>query len=188
MLLKLKYYLRAQTNIDEPEIDRIAEYFKVRHVKANTVLLSEGESCNEFYFIHSGCVRTFYITKQGQEKTRYVAFENSVITSIASFISEQKSFEFIDTLEDSILYVIKHDVFFRLVSEISGWEKFYRTLLETAYILQNKKIENLVTLSAKQRYDNLMKENPGFSQRLSNRILASYLDIRQETLSRIKSK
>jgi CRP-like cAMP-binding protein len=186
--IKLKYYLNAQSNFDEKEIDKIIECFTKKSVKANTILLSEGQTCKELYFIHFGCVRTFYITKQGHEKTRFVAFENSIVSSMASFISKQPSFEFIDTLEDSELYSIKYNDFNRLVSEIPEWEKFYRTLLETAYLYQNKKIENLVTLSAKLRYDKLLKENPIYVQRLSNRILASYLDIRQETLSRLKSK
>ncbi len=188
MSIKLKYFLRAQSNIDEKQIDKIIECFKIKSVKANTILLSEGQTCKELYFIHSGCVRTFYITKEGNEKTRFVAFEDSIVSSMASFISKQPSFEFMDTLEDSEFYSIKQDDFFRLVSEIPEWEKFYRTLLETAYLYQNKKIENLVTLSAKQRYDKLINEHPIYVKRLSNRILASYLDIRQETLSRLKSK
>jgi CRP-like cAMP-binding protein len=184
---KLKYYLRANTNIDDKQIDIIISCFKLRTVKKNTILLSEGEICKEFYFVHSGCIRTYYITKQGNEKTRYVAFENSIATSISSFISQQKSFEFVDTLENSELYSISHKDFYRLISDIPEWEKFYITLLEMAYLYQNKKIENLVTLSAKQRYDKLLTETPIYVQRLSNKILASYLDITQETLSRLKS-
>lgn len=185
---KLKYYLRANTNIDDKQIDIIISCFKLRSVKKNTILLSEGEICKEFYFVHSGCIRTYYITKQGNEKTRYVAFENSIATSISSFISQQKSFEFVDTLENSELYSISHKDFYQLISDIPQWEKFYRTLLEMAYLYQNKRIENLVTLSAKQRYDKLITETPIYVQRLSNKILASYLDITQETLSRPKSK
>src|SRR5690606_27386851 len=113
---------------------------------------------------------------------------NSIATSISSFISQKQSFEFVDTLENSELYAIRHKDFYQLVSDIPLWEKFYRTLLEMAYLYQNKKIETLVTLSAKQRYDKLMAETPIYIQRLSNKILASYLDITQETLSRLKSK
>ena len=142
----------------------------------------------EFYFVNKGCIRTYYLTKQGHEKTRYIAFDGSIATSISSFISKQPSFEFVDTLEDSELFVISHENFYQLVNDIPQWEKFYRTLLEMAYIYQNKKIENLVTLTAKQRYDKLLKENPIYIQRLSNRMLASYLDITQETLSRLKSR
>ncbi len=68
------------------------------------------------------------------------------------------------------------------------WKIFYQRILEMAYSFQNKKIEGLVTLSAKQRYELLLKETPILVQKLSNKILASYLDIAQETLSRLKSK
>lgn len=185
---KLKYYLNLNTNFDENQIDKIVACFKLKTFKKNTILLSEGEICKELYFVNSGCVRTYYITKQGHEKTRYVAFDGSVATSISSFISQQQSFEFVDTLEHSELYSINHSDFYQLVADFPQWGKFYRTFLERAYLYQNRKIENLVTLSAKQRYDRLMAENPIYIQRLSNKILASYLDITQETLSRLKSK
>jgi hypothetical protein len=57
-----------------------------------------------------------------------------------------------------------------------------------AYSYQHEKLQNLTTLTAKQRYDELMKSRPQYVQRLSNKVLASYLDIREETLSRLKSK
>ena len=185
---KLKHYLRTNTSSDDKEIDRIITCFKPKTAKRNTILLSEGEICKEFYFVHSGCIRTYYITKQGHEKTRYVAFDGSIATSISSFISQKPSFEFVDTLENSELYIISHKDFYQLVSDYPQYEKFYRMLLEMAYLYQNKKIENLVTLSAKQRYEKILAEAPIYIQRLSNKILASYLDITQETLSRLKSK
>lgn len=185
---KLKYYLRVNTKIGDNQIDKIIQCFTLKTVKKNTLLLSEGEICNELYFVHSGCIRTYYITKQGHEKTRYIAFDNSIATSVSSFITQKPSFEFVDTLENSELYTINHKHFYALMNEFPQWEHFYTRFLEMAYLFQNKKIENLVTLTAKQRYDNLMAESPTHIQRLSNKILASYLDITQETLSRIKSK
>lgn len=185
---KLKYYLKTNTNIDDEQIDKIIRCFKPRAVKKNTLLLLEGEICQELYFVHSGCIRTYYITQQGHEKTRHIAFDNSFATSIASFISQKQSFEFVETLENSELYAISHKDFYQLVSDIPLWEKFYSMFLERAYLHQNKKIENRITLSAKQRYDKLMADTPMYIQRLSNKILASYLDVTQETLSRLKSK
>lgn len=185
---RLKYYLRTNTDMSVNEINKIISCFKPMSIKKNTVLLSYSETCKEFYFVNKGCLRTYYITKQGHEKTRYIAFENSFATSISSFISQQKSFEFVDALENSELLAISHKDFYQLVAKIPQWDKFYRTILEMAYIYQNKKIEDLVTLSAKQRYEKLMIETPQYVQRLSNKILATYLDITQETLSRVKSK
>ena len=71
-----------------------------------------------------------------------------IATSLSSFISQQPSFEFVDTLENSELLYISHSDFYKLVYEIPERGKFYLKLLESAYRYQNKKIEELVTLSA----------------------------------------
>ncbi|WP_394677812.1 Crp/Fnr family transcriptional regulator [uncultured Sphingobacterium sp.] len=185
---KIQYYLKNNTRIADEHIDQISRCFRLQHVKKNTLLLSEGETCKDLYFVHRGSIRTYFVTARGQEKTRHIAFENAIITSISSFISQKKSTEFVETLENSELYAINHKDFYQLLSDIPLWEKYYRLFLESTYLCQNQKIENRITLSAKQRYDKLMSEEPIYIQRLSNRILASYLDITQETLSRLKSK
>jgi CRP-like cAMP-binding protein len=184
----LKYYIKKNIDINDNQLDEITSHFQLKTVKRNSVLLSAGETCKELYIVNSGCIRTYYITKQGHEKTRYIAFEGTIVTSLASFISQQSSFEFMDAIEDTELFVIRHNDFNKLLVKVPAWETFYRKILEMAYIYQNKRIESLVTLTAKQRYDKLLKENPEYFQRLSNKILATYLDITQETLSRLKSK
>lgn len=188
MIEKLKYYFRTNTSLDETQIDKIVACFKRKTVKKNTILLRAGDICKELYFVHSGCIRTYFVSKQGNEMTRFVAFDNAIATAFSSFISQQESFEFVDALENSVLYSIRHEDFYQFVSDFPEWERFYRTLLEMAYHYQNRKIQNLVTLSAKQRYDTLMAEAPIYIRRLSNKILASYLDVTQETLSRLKTK
>ena len=185
---KLKMFLKYFIDFDENELDKITQCFKPKTVKKNTILLSHGEICNRFYFVHNGCIRVGFITKEGDEKTRYVMCDPSIGTALTSFISQKPSFEFIDALEDTELLVINHDDFYRLNNENANWKMFYQRILEMAYSFQNKKIESLVTLSAKQRYEQVLKETPVLVQRLSNKILASYIDVSQETLSRLKSR
>jgi CRP-like cAMP-binding protein len=188
MFEQLKRYLNLNISISEYKIEEIVNKFKPLTIKKNTILLSQGETCNKLYFVNTGCIRTYYITGQGHEKSRFIAVEGMIATALSSFISQQPSFEFVDALEKSELLYISHSNFYGLVNEMPEWEKFYLKLLEFAYLYQNKKIEELVTLSAIKRYAILMKEHPIYIQRLSNKILASYLDITQETLSRLKSK
>lgn len=184
---QLKRYFRLNATLSNDELHIVINCFKPLTVKKTTILLSQGETCNKLYFVNQGCIRTYYLTKQGHEKSRFIGLEGMVATSLSSFVSGQPSFEFVDALENSELLYISRDSFYKLVDEIPGWEKFYLKLLEFAYIYQNKKIEQLVTLSAKERFDVVMQEQPAYIQRLSNKILASYLDITQETLSRLKS-
>jgi len=185
---QLKYVLKSLADFNEEELNQIINYFKPKSVRKNDILLHEGNICKEFYYIHTGCIRTYFVDKNGQEKTRYVMLDYHIGTALTSFISQKSSIEFIEALDNTELLTINHSDFYRLNKEMCSWKNFYQKILEMAYSFQNRKIEQLVTLTAKQRYDILLKENPVLIQRLSNRVLASYLDIREETLSRLKSK
>ncbi|MDP2235261.1 MAG: Crp/Fnr family transcriptional regulator [Bacteroidales bacterium] len=188
MTQQLKYLLKNIADFDEKELEKICSCFKFKSIKKNTVLLSEGEVCTEFYYIQKGCLRTYFLTRLGNEKTRFVTFDCSIGTALTSFISQKPSFEFIDVLEDTDLFAINYTDFYNLNKELIHWKDFYQRILEMAYSFQNRSFENLVTLTAKQRFEQVMNTNPILIQRLSNKVLASYLDITQETLSRIKSK
>jgi CRP-like cAMP-binding protein len=185
---KLKILLQGFANFDEQELEQILSFFKPKSVKKNSILLHEGSVSKEFYYICSGGIRTFFIDKNGHEKTRYVMLDNHIGTTLASFISQKPSIEFIEAVDDTELLAIHHHDFYKLNHEMDNWRVFYQKILERAYSFQNRKIETLVTLTAKQRYELLLKENPELIQRLSNKVLASYLDIREETLSRLKSQ
>lgn len=184
---KLKIVLKMFADFEENELEEILGCFKSKSVKKNNILLREGDVCKEFYFVVSGCIRIFFIDKNGHEKTRYVMLENHIGTALTSFISQKPTIEFIEALDDTKLLAISHSDFYQLNKEINNWQFFYQRILEMAYSFQNRKIEQLVTLTAKQRYECVFKENPLLIQRLSNKVLASYLDIREETLSRLKS-
>ncbi len=184
----LKRYIQNNITISTDQLEQIARLFKLKSVKRNTILLTAGDVCRELYFVNKGCIRTYYISQEGKERTRYLAFDGIVGTALSSFITNSSSFESVDVLEDSELLCISRANFYELVDEIPEWADFYRKLLEFAYSYQNKRIENLVTLTAKQRYDDILKNHPEYIQRLPNHILASYLDMSQETLSRLKSK
>jgi CRP-like cAMP-binding protein len=184
----LKRYIQTNITIAPEQLDTIVKLFKPKSVNRNTILLTPGDVCREFYFVNKGCIRTYYISQEGKERTRYFAFDGAVGTALSSFINQKPSFEFVDVLGDSELLSISRANFYQLVDDLPQWAYFYRKLLEFAYSYQNKRIENLVTLTAKQRYDDILKNHPEYIRRLPNHILASYLDMSQETLSRLKSK
>jgi CRP-like cAMP-binding protein len=184
----LKTVLRLFADFDAAELDRIAACFKPRTVRQKSLLLQQGSICKEFYFVGKGSMRVFFMDRNGAEKTRYVLLDNYIGTALTSFIAQQPSVESIEALEDTEILAISHADFFTLNNELPRWKDFYQRILEMAYTFQNNRIEQLVTLTAKQRYEKVLQENPALLQRLSNRVLASYLDIREETLSRLKSE
>ena len=132
MYAQLKRYLQLNISITDEKVNEIVKYFKPLAFKKSTVLLSHGDTCNKLYFVNKGCIRTYYITEQGHEKTRLIAFEGMVATALTSFISRQPSFEFVDALEDCELLYITHADFYKLTAAVPEWQNFYLKLLEFA--------------------------------------------------------
>lgn len=186
MKANLKNFISSSISISEEGLDKVLRFFTYRKVKKGELLLKEGEVERHFHFIDSGCVRTYYVNQGGHLKTRHITFENSIVTSLSSFISAKPSYEYVEAIENSELLSIERAHFFSLLDEVSAWKDFYILILEKGYRFQNEKIESYVTLSAQERYNKLLQDNPHFIRRLSNIIVASYLDISPETLSRIK--
>lgn len=184
----LKKSLAARADFSDAELDGIASVFKHRSVKKRSVLLHEGSTCKEFYFIHTGCIRTFFVDENGSQRTRHIMLDDHMGTALASFISQRPSLESVEAVGDTELLYVSHSDFFRLTKEMEHWKAFYRKFLEKAYMVQNEIFEQLVTRDARHRYDHVLKETPGLIQRVPNRVLASYLNIREETLSRIKGR
>lgn len=169
-------------------ISKIEEHFTPLSVKQHTLLLNAGDTCRELYYVQSGAIRTFFVDQEGTEKTSSVTIENYFGTAWTSFILQLPSAELIEAVEDTDMFTISHKDFFQLVATDSFWKDTYAKALEMALLNQARKIQAIMTLDAKERYQKLLNGNPILTQKLSNKTLASFLDMREETLSRIKSK
>jgi CRP-like cAMP-binding protein len=181
-------YITSKITVTEDELHLIHSYFKPLKLKKNEFLLANGEISQRSFFVTKGCLRIFFINESGQEATRYFAFENQFATALVSFITGEESEEFIQALEPTEIYYISHKDFYHLLDLIPQWEKFYRIYLEIAYVTNTKRLMSFLMQDALEKYRLLLDENPMVVRRLSNRIVASYLNISQETLSRLKSK
>ena len=187
MINLLERYIAHNITISSEKLSKITAKFKPVSVKRNTILHRQAELCDKLYFVDKGCIRVYYLSETGNERTRLFAFEGMIVTSLAAFISGEPAFEFVEVLEDSELLAISRTDFFVLTREVVEWKDFYCKLLEFAYIHSNRMIERLVTLTAKERYEQLLVQNPRVVKQLPNKMIATYLDISPETLSRIKS-
>lgn len=173
---------------DEAHLDAFCSSFRLKKTRRNELLLSAGEVCHHIYFVNSGCLRIYMIDVNGKESTRFLVTEGRFGTAFPSFTLQEPSKAFIQSIEPTEALFINHHDFLELFNIIPGWERVYRMSLERDYIASIKRIESLITMDATQRYKQLMDTTPGLIQRLPNKIIADYLGISQETLSRLKSK
>lgn len=181
-------YIQNKISVTDEEMETILSYFRPIKLKKNELLLTNGQSSQRTFFVADGCLRIFFINEEGQESTRYFAFENQFATALVSFITSEPSEEFIQAVEDTEVYYITHKDFYHLLEIIPKWEKFYRIYLEIAYVTNTKRLMSFLMQDALEKYRQLLAENPIIVRRLSNKMVASYLNISQETLSRLKSK
>jgi CRP-like cAMP-binding protein len=162
--------------------------FKRLHARKYEVLLNAGEVSGHAYFICRGCLRTFFLNEKGEEKTRYIAFENKFVSAFASFITQAPSSECVQALEDSELLKIRRADFYGLVDSDAVFAKLYRESLEQSQVFATWRLETMIGMTAKERYKNLLERMPQVISRLSNKHVASFLGITQESLSRLKRK
>lgn len=181
-------FIKKNVEIEDDDLKNILSYFKVIKKNKNETLLLRGKNSQVSYFVVKGCLRLFYIDEGGRDVTRYIAFENQFATELVSFITNQPAQESIQVIEDSELLYITHEDFRHLMSIVPKWKDFYNIYLEKAYVNNSKRLTSFTTQNATERYKQLFEVNPNIVKRLPNKIVASYINISHETLSRIKSK
>jgi CRP-like cAMP-binding protein len=184
----LKEYLKKHIDVRDEEITAFSSRLKSKKTKRGEILLEAGNVCKHIYFVNQGCLRVFLIDDAGRESTRFLIPEGRFGTAFPSFILQKQSPAFIQSIEPSEILYLPYKEFRSLSDILPGWEKLYISTLEHDYIASIRRIESLITMNAKERYTLLMEDNPALIQRLPSKVIADYLGISQETLSRLKSK
>lgn len=185
---QLLKYIQAVTPLSVEEFSKFKDRFVIQKVKRNEYLLQEGEVCNFNLFVSSGTLRMYHLGPEGQEFTRYFAFENKFGTSLTSLIEGKPAIENIQAVEKSVVLRISKADYLNLVETVPVINLIYRNMLEQAYITSQKRIYDLQGKSALERLKWLMSYQPGILSRIPSKLVASYLGITSYTLSRLKAE
>ena len=164
-----------------------SEHLKKEEFPKGHVLVKEDTTCNYFYFIEKGLTRTYY-WKDGKDITDWISAENDFACSIISFITRKPDRRTIELLEPSTLYSLSYDQLEKLCTLHHDIENFYRKIVSHGLVQLQQRFDNQHFETALERYQTLMENNPSFIQRVPLGMIASYLGITQETLSRIRSQ
>ena len=184
----LKSYFLERTKVNEETLASLSPYFKEKAYKKNELLLREGEVCKFNYFVISGCLRLYSVSRDGSENTRHLAFEGRFATAFTSLITAQPSMEYIQSMEHSTVLSISKADFFELVNNQPAVNKVYRNILEAAYITTQKRIYDLQGANSLERLKGLLEQQPNVFKRVSGKVIASYLGVTPYTLSRLKNR
>lgn len=188
MYATLEKFMKTKTDIDADSLQRIVSCFKPLSTKKNEILLNADQVCRHYYFINKGCIRLFTVSREGNESSRYFAFEGNFATALPSFIDQLPAEEYLQTIEKSELLAISRSDFYRLTETIPQFAKIYTEILELGFIVAQKRIYGFQGFDALEKVKWIMKYQPHLLPRISNKMAASYLGLSPSTLSRIKSK
>jgi CRP-like cAMP-binding protein len=174
--------------LPENKIDVLLSIGRIKSINASEYFIRAGEVPHKIAFIGTGLFRYIYINDKGDEFTKGIIVENFFLSSYSAMILGKPSYFSIEALEDSMVLEINWNDFLQLLDKDVFWVKYLLKLIEKGYIIKEKRERDLLLLDAETRYKNFLIEFPGMDQRIKQGIIASYLGIKPETLSRIRKK
>jgi CRP-like cAMP-binding protein len=170
------------------KVDELLSISRNKSITVSDCFIRAGEVPMKIAFVVSGLFRYVYINDKGDEFTKGLINENLFISSYSAMIMGQPSYFAIEALEDSKIMEISWKDFKLLMDKDTFWIKFLLQFVEKGFIKKEKRERDFLLLDAEKRYKNFLVEYPGMDQRISQGIIASYLGIKPETLSRIRRR
>lgn len=171
----------------QEEGEAFKKILKFKKLKKNEHLLVEGEFCNFGVFIEKGCIRHYYLI-DGIESTGNFFFENGWYADFESYLYGKPSKLNIEALEDCELFLAYKNDFDKLVAQYPVFNSFLREMMERTIKGLTGKGMSMTLLTPEERYLALIKHRPKVVERVSLKHIASYLGVKPESLSRIRTR
>ena len=181
-------YLREKANLDAEEIDAVRAVSVEKKIRKRQYLLQEGDVCHYNCFIVKGCLRMYTVGEDGVEHIVRFAVENWWISDRESYNNGYPSKCNIDALENSDIILIDKPDFLHLLMITPKLKSFIDNLLARSYDAIQNRIIGAISFSTEEKYQNFIERFPGIVNRVPLHMIASYLGVTRETLSRVRSQ
>jgi CRP-like cAMP-binding protein len=179
-------FISKYISLTEDEKNAMLSLDLFHSVKKGTILLKEGQKSKESYFVLKGCIRTYYVL-DSEEKTTGFYTEMEALTP-PCVTNKTPSESYISCLEDTILLISNSDMEIEINSKFPKFEIMCRMLSEELLARQRIDFDEFKTSSPEQRYLNLIQKRPDLIQRVPQHQLASFLGMKPQSLSRLRSR
>lgn len=174
--------------LSQQEINYFVGLLTAKTIAKKEFVLKEGELCNTINFVCAGTLRAYYMDASGRESTIMFALSDWWITDIHCFMNQLPAMLFIEALEESVIIQLKKNDLDNLFIQVPAFEKFFRIIMQNAYIREQLRTIETLSLPAEDRYNNFVRKYPQIVQQVTQKQIASYLGITPEFLSTLRKK
>jgi len=182
-----KFYQKYWPEVKVSQIQKMAEVLTMQKLKKGEVIHSPGEVCDWIGIINYGIIR-YYTIAEGKEHVGQLYFQDHAVTDYSSYFTETKSRIFMDAVKDSEIAIIKKKDLQILIEEDSDYQKMMFNYLSLIYISNFERTVSLLLDNAETRYLKLLTTRPEIIRQVPLYMVASYLGITPEALSRVRNK
>jgi CRP-like cAMP-binding protein len=186
MMQQIEKAIRSMIAISEEEMQQLLAFCEVKTFKKKEFLSREGKIPQEVYFINRGIVRNMISDSDGNEHTIHFTLENQFIADYAAFLQQEIALQSIQALEETEVVVMPRKAIDYGYQQLEEGEKLGRLIAEYNFIYLDNRMKTTYSKTPAERYENLESIFPNIHNRVSQRLIASYLNITPIHLSRLK--
>jgi CRP-like cAMP-binding protein len=180
--------INEHISLTDEEFNFCKTLFIPKKLRKRQYLLQEGDVCKYTAFVERGLLRTYIIDEKGNEPILQFSAEGWWIADLYSFLTNEPSRFNIEALEECELLLITKSSWDILLQKIPAFERYFRILIQNNLIATQRRLISSFSETAEEKYTKLINNFPGCIQRVPLHMIASYLGITPETLSRIRSQ
>lgn len=184
---KLKKHIEKVIPLTDDEYSFVLSHFSFENYKKKDFLIQKGENVKHCYFVVSGLLKLVYDDKDGKQHIVSFAMEDWWESDFSAYFTQTKAKMSLQCIEDTNVFCITLENYQKLSTGLPKMESFFLKKSNSGHIASQNRILSFLTSNAKERYEQLLKQYPLLFQRVPKTLLASYLGVSRETLSRLSS-
>jgi CRP-like cAMP-binding protein len=184
MSTELRRHFEKIITLTDEEFDYILSHFTAKKLKKHQFLIQEGDSVTNDYFVVKGLLKAYHLEKDGKEYIMQFAMEDWWVTDYQAYFNQTKAKLNIDCIEDVEILCLSLHNRDKICADLHKVEHFFRRKSNMGYVALQRRILSMLNSNAKERFEQLLLQYPTLFQRVPKTLIASYLGVSRETLSR----
>lgn len=181
-------HIEHKVALSDAEKSAIAAFFTFKKIRKKQFILEEGEICMHLSFVNKGLIKSYRLDEKGNEHISLFGWEGWWISDFNSYINQQPATLYIDAVEDTELFLLSRAAYEQLTLDVPIMDRYFRLLYQNSLVTKDERLISSNSYSAEEKFQRLIQSNPEIVQRVPQHLVASYLGLAPETLSRIRKK